>query len=181
VAARDELERQLALADGGVARDEHADLEHVEHHAVERRDLAQLLLHVGAQHVDHVLAGLRRPDERHARRASAQSTSALGRGDVVGHDDDDDVAPAHAFQRLAPQGRFELLDVIHLAAPEHLREQRMDQVQVADEAHAGLAQHLAGELAPGAGLSRRPGKPEPLAAVVKQLPYAEPGHRATTR
>ena len=78
VAARDELERELALADRGVARDEHADLEHVEEHAVQRRDLAQLLLHVGAQHVDHVLAGLGRGEQRRARARRRRRTSAAG-------------------------------------------------------------------------------------------------------
>ena len=66
VAARDQFERELALADGGVARDQHADLEHVEEDAVQRGDLAQLLLHVRAQHVDHVLAGLGRGEHRGA-------------------------------------------------------------------------------------------------------------------
>ena len=43
VAARDQLECQLALADAGVALDEHADAEHFEEHAVDRSDLGQAL------------------------------------------------------------------------------------------------------------------------------------------
>ena len=72
-------------------------------------------------------------------------------------------------------------ELAHRLAHPRYRVPRVYQVQVADQPHARLVQHLAGELALGAGLSRSPGKPEPLAAVVKQLPYAEPGHRATTR
>ena len=41
VAARDELQRQLALADGGGAGDEHAHLQHVQEDAVQRRRFGQ--------------------------------------------------------------------------------------------------------------------------------------------
>jgi hypothetical protein len=134
----------------------------------------------GPQHVDDVLAALPRLQQRHAGalRAIGEHRRRL---ESLGDDDGDDVALADAFHRLAPRVRLELLEVIDLAASQHLRQQRVDEVQVADEAHAGLAQHLARELARRAGLSGGPGKPEPLAAVVKQLLYAEPGHRATTR
>ena len=63
----------------------------------------------------------------------------------------------------------------------HLGEQRVDEVQVADEPDAGLVQHLAGELARAARRARGPGEAEALAPVVKQPLNAEPGHRATTR
>ena len=62
-----------------------------------------------------------------------------------------------------------------------LREQRMDEVQVPDEAHAGLVHHLAGELALGARGARRPGEAQARAPVVKQPLNAEAGHRATIR
>ena len=180
VAARDELERELALADRGVAGDEDADLEHVEEDAVQRGDLAQLLLHVGPQHVDHVLAGLGRGEERSARTLGALRKDG-GRRDAVGDDDAHGLALADAERgRLARLG-LELLEIVDLAPPEHLGKQRMDEVQVPDEPDAGLVQHVAGEFARGAGLSRGPREPEALAALVKELLNAEPGHRATTR
>ncbi len=82
---------------------------------------------------------------------------------------------------LGARGRIELLDVVDLAASQHLCQQRMDEVQVPDEAHAGAVQHLARELARGARGSRGPREAEALAALVKQMLNAEPGHRATTR
>ena len=58
--------------------DQHADLEHVEEHAMQRGDLAQLLLHEGAQHVDQVLAGLGRGEDRGTERSAAATRSAGG-------------------------------------------------------------------------------------------------------
>jgi hypothetical protein len=57
----------------------------------------------------------------------------------------------------------------------------MDEVQVADEADTRSMQHLAGELARGAGGSRAPAEAEALAALVKQPLNAESGHKATIR
>src|SRR5215470_7713611 len=54
VAPRDELQRELALADGGGAGDEHAHFQDVEKDAVQRRRLCQDARQIEAQHVHHV-------------------------------------------------------------------------------------------------------------------------------
>jgi hypothetical protein len=180
VAARDELECQLALADRGIPGDQHPDLEHVEEHAVQRGHLAQLLLHEGPEHVDHVLARLLRGEQRRARLLR-RLREDRGRLQGVAHDHAHGVAAADARRRLLARGGLEALEVIDLAPPHDLRQQRMDEVQVPDEPDAGLVQGLAAELAVPAGRARRPREPEALAPRLKQPLYAEPGHRATTR
>src|SRR5258707_34477 len=76
---------------------------------------------------------------------------------------------------------LEPLEVLDPAPAQPLREQRMDEIQMPDEAHARLVQHLAGELARRAAAPRGPGEPQALAPLVKEPLYAEPGHTATTR
>ena len=49
-AARDQFQRQLALAHAAVARDQHAHSQHVEKHAVARDELGQRPAEVGAHH-----------------------------------------------------------------------------------------------------------------------------------
>ena len=46
VAAHDQVERRLALADAALAEQQDADAEHVDQHAVDRRRRRQLLLEV---------------------------------------------------------------------------------------------------------------------------------------
>ena len=64
-AARDQLERQLALAHAAVAGEQHAHAEHVEQHAVARDELGQRAAQIGAHHPDDLQARQRRCDQRH--------------------------------------------------------------------------------------------------------------------
>ena len=70
VAARDELERQLALADRRRAGDQHAHLQHVEEHAVQRRRFGEHARQVEPEHVDDVRRRLRRREERDVVRVA---------------------------------------------------------------------------------------------------------------
>jgi len=71
VAARDELERQLALADRRCPGDQHAELQHVQEHAVQRRRLGEHAREVVAEDVDQVRRRLRRGKQRDVRGVAA--------------------------------------------------------------------------------------------------------------
>ena len=109
VAAHDEVERDLALADAGLAEQQDADPEDVEQHAVHR----------GLHRLDEVRGEVRRAQERHA--------GVLGRGDhlrrrvePLRHDEARDVLREERVQHVDRALARERREVADLGVAEHL-------------------------------------------------------------
>ena len=64
VAARDQLQSQLALAQAGFARDQHAQAQNVHEHTVHGDTVSKMLGQVGVQYVNHKPRGLVRGKQR---------------------------------------------------------------------------------------------------------------------
>jgi hypothetical protein len=82
VAAADQLQRELALADRRCAGDQHADLEHVEEHAVQRRRFGEHPRQVDPQHLDDVRDGC--ADEKTACCSRSACCGEMRRDRLVG-------------------------------------------------------------------------------------------------
>ena len=98
VAARDELERQLALADRRRAGDEHAHLEDVEEHAVERRRLGEHARQIQPDDFDQVRRRLQRSEQRDVMRI-ALSGEVARHLLAVGDDDRDELVGEQAIEQ----------------------------------------------------------------------------------
>jgi hypothetical protein len=85
VAARDQLEAELALAEARLAGEQDAEAEDVHEDAVARRPLGEVLAEVAAHDVDHV-AGRFLGDEERDVGAVAECDQAVGRHLPVGAD-----------------------------------------------------------------------------------------------
>ena len=82
VAARDQLQAQLALAQAGFARDHHAQAQNVHEHAVHGGAVGKVLGQVGTQHIDDERRRLVRGEHRNLR-ALAHGDQGVGRNLVV--------------------------------------------------------------------------------------------------
>ena len=132
VAARDQLQPELALAQARFARDHHAHAQDVHEHAVHRGALGKVLGQVRAQQVDHEGRRLARGEQRQLG-ALADRQQFVRRGLAVGQHqhrglqrDDAGNAPGAVFLATARQ-------VGHLAGAEDLHAVGVDVVEVADE------------------------------------------------
>jgi hypothetical protein len=112
-------------------------------------------------------------------RAARRVREHRGNREPLAHEDAHRVRPEDARGGLLLHGGIQARHILDLAPAHHLPEQRVDEVQVADKADAGLGEHLAREFARRARGARGPLEAEALAAVVKQPLNAELGHRAT--
>ena len=157
MAARDQLEAELALAEAGLAGEEHADAEDVHEDAVARRPLGEVLAEVAAHDVDDV-AGRFLGDEERDVGAVAERDQAVRRHLSVGADEHRRLERDDA--RDAPLGDVgaHVVEVGDLAPADDLDPVRVDVVEVADEvggrarvAHGGVV-----EVALGVGVAGDP-------------------------
>src|SRR5437868_5960605 len=120
VAARDQVQRQLALPDSALPQDEHADAHDVDQDAVHRGAGGERLLQELLYVVDEGAGKVARAQKRDARVVRLALDHVVD-GQVLGDDEAGDGQPeqsAHARLRFA---RLERREVAHLGVPEHLQ------------------------------------------------------------
>jgi len=132
VAARHQLQPQLALAQARFARDQHAHAQDVHEHAMHGRAVGEMLGQVGTQHIDHEGRLLARGEHGNVG-ALAHGQQRLGRRLAIGQHQHgrlqrDDAC--HAALAVLRRGVGQIGD---LTLAQHLQPVGMDVVQVADE------------------------------------------------
>jgi hypothetical protein len=157
MAARDQLEAELALAEPRFAGQQDAEAEDVHEHAVPRRPLGEVLRQVAADHVDHVPRGLL-GDEKRDVGAVAEGDQAIRRHLPVGADqhrrvEGDDAGDA-ALGDICRLG----IQVGDLAPADDLDPVRVDVVEVADQigGRAGFSHRRFVEVPLGVGVAGDP-------------------------
>src|SRR5216684_3706894 len=154
VAARHQVERQLALADAALPQDEDPDADHVDEDAVHRGAGGERLLQELLDVVDEGAGEVARSHERHAGVVRLALDHVVD-GQVLGHHQAGDGQPeqaAHAGLRLA---RLERGQVAHLGVAEDLKSvlvdvlgeaaQRQSRLLDARADHAPVETSFAGE------------------------------------
>src|SRR6202171_4055976 len=177
VAARDEVERQLALADAALAQDEHAHADDVDEHAVHRGRGGERLLEELLDVVDEGGGEVRAAQERHARVGRLALHPVVDR-QVLGHHQASDgelEEVAHALHRLVVLEGGEVAD---LRIAEHLKTVLVDVLGEAAQGQPRLldarADHAPVEpVLPGEEL-----QPQIEIAVLEELLDLDPIHRA---
>src|SRR6185437_15970581 len=175
VAARDQLERELALADRRGAGDQHAELEHVEEHAVERRRLGEHALQVDAEDVDDVRRRRLRGDEGDAVLLAARNEMRRHRL-AVADDDCGELAREQPVDRMPELVFGERIEPRRLGGTDDLHAKRVDQVHVPDLADRRAQRALADQHAVAAAPARDPDEAEALPVVLDQRADGELAH-----
>ena len=136
VAARDQLQAQLALAQARLAGDHHAQTQNVHEHAMHGGAVGEVLGQVSAQHVDDKRRRLVRGEHRDLR-ALAHRHQRIGCGLVVGQHE-------HRWFQRHDAGNAALTivgggvaQVCNLALAQDLDPVGVDVVEVADQVGAG--------------------------------------------
>ncbi|OMP13865.1 hypothetical protein COLO4_00780, partial [Corchorus olitorius] len=136
VAARDQFQAQLALAQTRIAHDQHAHAKDVEKHPVHRHARCRDARQIQAQVIDDGSRGNRRREQRRRRTRAAQ-LQVRGRIHTIGHDQEGRLQQDQlAHLSLAVFFRQALV-VGDLGLAEHLDAIWMDEVQVPDEVRRG--------------------------------------------
>ncbi len=136
VTPRYEIQPQLALAQAGLASDEHAQTENVHEHAVLGDAVGEVLGQIGAQHVDGEGGRLRGAKQRHLRRVAFVDQTGRWLFAVGQHQrrrlQSDDAA-------YAPQTVFlvGVVEVINLAPAQDLYAKGVDVIQIPHQICAG--------------------------------------------
>ena len=167
VAARNQLQPELALAEAGFAGEQHAEAQDVHEDAVAGGALGEVLAEVAADQIDHV-AGRFAGDEQRDVGPVAQGDQAVGRHLGVGADQHRRLERDDA--RDPPVGHLAggVVEVGDLAPADDLHPVRVDVVQVADQVGggAGVADRRFVEMALRMGMAGDPlpvqGRPELL-------------------
>ena len=165
VTARNQLKAELALAEAGVARYQHADAEHIHEHAMHDDALRQLLRQIHTQVVDHL--------RRRQRRGKQRDVLFVANGENVGRRfealrDDQRRRPAgdQFANDVAARTRFQAVIVIQFLVAEDLDAAGVDQVQVADLVGGGS--DIARNEPIAAGEAGKPAELEAFAVIVVQ-------------
>ena len=137
VAARDQLQPELALAQARLAGDHHAQPEDVHEHAVHRGALGEMLGQVGAQHVDHEGRRLVRGEHRDLRRARTCDSSASGATWLSVSTSTGGSSVTMREMRRAQSSLGRVGEVGDLALAQDLDAVGVDVVEVADQVGAG--------------------------------------------
>jgi hypothetical protein len=157
VAARDQLEAELAFSQAGLAGQQHADAEDVHEDAVARRPLGEVLAEVAADDVDDV-AGRLVGDEERDVGAVAERDQLVGRHLRVGDDQHRRLERHDARDAAVGDVDVRLVEVRDLAPADDLDAVGMDVVEVADEVggRARVADRGLVEVALGVGVAGDP-------------------------
>ena len=166
VAAADQLEPQLTLADAGFASDQHTEAQHVHEHAVALGRLRESLRKVAAQLVDQKRRGQRAREHRDVARFRDLEDARMARH-AVGHDERGRRGRKAAFDHAAEPLGLQRREMGFLVGTDDLDPVRMDQIEMADE-RGRLTRVLANERA-AAGLAAHPGERQALPVVFIQL------------
>ena len=167
VAARDEFQRQFALADACVALDEHAGAEHFEKYAMDRGALGQTLCQVMPQ-VGH---------QNRARQVRGEQrgfgffrTVAQHRRYIfpIGNNNGRKFGRKQVSDGVLQAGGRQAAQVVHFGTAQHLHPVGVDEVQVADERKRGLLDGFGGQTALPAVVAGDPVQVKLLRHVAEQ-------------
>jgi hypothetical protein len=176
VAARNQVECQLALADAARPGQQDADAEYLDEDAVQRQPGRQQVEQFEAQAVDQVVAGQRRGHQRDAG-ALGRVGDGVGRRQAVAHHHQHRCSGEQPFEHVAVGFGCQGVEVVHLGRAEDLHRARVDQVEVVDQQRAQLGVVTAGDGPKAAGPARRPRQLEARAERVEQVVDGRPlGH-----
>ena len=178
VAAADELEAELALADAGVAGDQDAEAEHVHEDAVPRRHLRQAPGEIAAQLVDEQRGRERRGEERDSARFGDLCEPRVA-GHAVGEEHRGGGALQPELDQALEPRALERGEVRLLVASDDLDAVRVDEVEVADE--RGRLGGVGADDCAAALLAAYPGELELLRRILIQPRDAGLQHTAATR
>ena len=169
LAPADELQRELALANAGIAGDQHTDAEHVHQHAVAFRGIGEPLGEVIRQLLDDTGGRQGRSEKRRARALRLRQ-QLRRRRHAVGEDEGRGRGSEQPVGEPGERARLEGAD--------HLHAVRVRDVQVADQRRGGrrFAAHRCAPFAPG-----YPGKRKRLAVILMQLRDVDLQHPAAMR
>ena len=154
VAAVNEVERALALADAALAGDEHAEPEDVHQHGVDHRALGERVLEQRRQLRDRGRRDDRRLQHRQPR-ALGLDEQLVGRREAAGDHHAGKVERQREAQRLGAAGRLEALEIADLALAEDQDAARLEVLVKPRERQAGLLDVRAGDDAADAGRARQ--------------------------
>ena len=176
IAARDQLQAQLAFAQTRLARDQHAHAQNVHEHTVHGGAVGKVLGQISPQHIDHKGRGLLGGKHRNLRPL-AHGQQGLGRGLTVGQHQHWRLQRHDACNASRAVVRRAIRQVSDFARPQNLDAVGMDVIEVTHQvgAGAGLAH---GDLVKAPLRGAQSGLPLPLellAVVLKQDIGADDG------
>jgi hypothetical protein len=175
--ARDQLERELALARARFAGDQHADRIHLHEHAVQRgarRERArEVILDVGQQ---FVTAPRRNPQRR---VGFVRGVAQVGRHRLVLADDQRERGVVDdLLQRFPALARIERVEVGEFLGADDLHLVRVDRVEIADHRRPARSAGARVDHALLAALSTDPAQAEALLELVEQFAGGDAGVHA---
>ena len=170
VAARNQFQAQLALAQARIARDQHTHAQHVHEHAMHDDALRQLFGQVDAQEIDH-LRGRQRGREQGNVLLVADGED-VGRRFQPLRDDQRGWAAGDQFtDHMRARVDLQALIIIDFLVTEDLDTARMDQVQVAHL--VGGRRDIARDQALAAGETGEPAQLQTFTIIVVQALYRQ--------
>ena len=176
-AARDQLQRQLALAHPALAGDQHAHSQHVQEYAVAGDELRKRAPEIGAHHPDDLQAVQGRGQQRDIAR-SREFGERGRRFFLLAENDAHQAAAGEAGEGLALVAFAKRGEIGGFGAAEDLDPVGMDQIQVADQSLGSLVDLAAVEIRRGFARPGNPRELERIGIVLKQLRDADLGHEA---